>query len=69
MIKLIIVFIIGLVLGSFCGIFLIALCYNSKASEEIYADVINKLEESKIEENNKNLNKVNEVNKINEVNK
>ena len=59
MIKLIIVFIIGLVLGSFCGIFLIALCYNSKASEEIYADVINKLEENKIEEDNKNLNEAN----------
>lgn len=65
MIKLIIVFIIGLILGSFCGIFLIALCYNSKVSEEIYADVINKLEESKIEEDNKNLNKINKINEVN----
>ena len=53
MIKLIIVFIIGLIVGSFCGVFLIALCYASKVSEEIYADVINKLEENKIEEDNK----------------
>ena len=58
MIKLIIVFIIGLILGSFCGIFLIALCYNSKGSEEIYADVKSKLESEK---NNKE--KQNEVNK------
>ena len=58
MIKLIIVFIIGLILGSFCGIFLIALCYNSKDSEEIYADVKSKLESEK---NNKE--KQNEVNK------
>ena len=58
MIKLIIIFIIGLILGSFCGIFLIALCYNSKVSEEIYADVKSKLES---EENNKE--KQNEVNK------
>lgn len=54
MIKLIIIFIIGLILGSFCGIFLIALCYNSKVSEEIYADVI-----SKLESENNNLNKEN----------
>lgn len=59
MIKLIIVFIVGLILGSFCGIFLIALCYNSKVSEEIYADVKSKLEEDKTEEDNKNLNEVN----------
>ena len=58
MIQLIIVFIIGLILGSFCGIFLIALCYNSKVSEEIYADIKSKLES---EENNKE--KQNEVNK------
>ena len=59
MIKLIIIFIIGLILGSFCGIFLIALCYNSKVSEEIYADVKSKLEEDKTEEDKKNLNEVN----------
>ena len=59
MIKLIIVFIIGLILGSFCGVFLIALCYNSKVSEEIYADLKSKLEEDKIEEDNKDLNEVN----------
>lgn len=47
MIKLIIIFIIGLILGSFCGVFLTALCYNSKVSEEIYADLKSKLEENK----------------------
>lgn len=57
MIKLIIVFIIGLIIGSFCGIFLIALCYNSKASEEIYTDLKNKLE---LENNNLNKENSNE---------
>ena len=57
MIKLIIVLIIGLILGSFCGVFLIALCYNSKVSEEIYADLKNKLE---LENNNLNKENSNE---------
>jgi len=52
MIKLIIVFIIG----SFCGVFLIALCYNSKVSEEIYADVISKLESENNDLNKENSN-------------
>lgn len=56
MIKLIIIFIIGLILGSFCGIFLIALCYNSKVSEEIYADVISKLESENNDLNKENSN-------------
>lgn len=46
MIKLIIVFIIGL----FCGVFLNALCFASKTSEEMI---------NKIKENSKNLNEVN----------
>ena len=57
MIKLIIVFIIGLILGSFCGVFLIALCYNSKVSEEIYTGLKNKLE---LENNNLNKENSNE---------
>lgn len=56
MIKLIIVFIIGLIIGSFCGIFLIALCYNSKASEEIYTDLKNKLESENNNFNKENFN-------------
>lgn len=57
MIKLIIVFLIGMLCGTFSGIFLTALCFASKTGEEIYADVISKLE---LEENNKeNQNEVN----------
>ena len=56
MIKLIIVFIIGLILGSFCGVFLIALCYNSKVSEEIYTDLKNKLESENNNFNKENFN-------------
>ena len=56
MIKLIIVFIIGLIVGSFCGVFLIALCYNSKVSEEIYIDLKNKLESENNNFNKENFN-------------